>query len=569
VLNRFLLAAAVAIAACNAQAANEKNIDLTVLGTYETNVFDEGAAEIVAHDPATQRLFVINANAKSVDILNIFDPTNPTSFGAIDVSASLPDAGGVNSVAVKNGIVAVAVENEDKQANGWAAFYDTDGNYLGQAPAGALPDAVTFTPNGAYALLANEGEPSDDYQVDPEGSVTIVDLRAGVAAATARQATFTDFNGMDPLPEGLRAPRPFGATLAQDLEPEYIATSFDSKTAWVSLQENNGVAVVDIPAATVTALVGLGSKDHSADGNGLDASDKDGEANIANWPVKGLYMPDSIFAYRSKGKTYLVTANEGDGREYGYEIDKGATEQDLADCEALIAQEDGFNAGEANLDGGELECVVYLDEIRVEDMDLDDSAFDDAETLQQKVNLGRLKAVGTEGDDDNDGYWEKIYSYGARSITIWDTAGNPVFDTGDIIEQKTQELLPDDFNSTNDENNSFDSRSDDKGPEPETAIVGKAFGRQYAFVGLERIGGIMIFDVTDPANTRYVNYVNNRDFLAENNEDDENLAGVDAGDLGPEGLFYIKAEDSPIGEPLLVVGNEISGSTTIYKVIQD
>ena len=280
-------------------------------------------------------------------------------------------------------------------------------------------------------------------------------------------------------------------------------------------------------------------------------------------------MPDSIFAYRSKGKTYLVTANEGDGREYGYEIDKGATEQDLADCEALIAQEDGFNAGEANLDGGELECVVYLDEIRVEDMDLDDSAFDDAETLQQKVNLGRLKAVGTEGDDDNDGYWEKIYSYGARSITIWDTAGNLVFDTGDIIEQKTKGLLPDDFNSTNDENNSFDSRSDDKGPEPETAIVGKAFGRQYAFVGLERIGGIMIFDVTDPANTRYVNYVNNRDFLAENNEDDENLAGVDAGDLGPEGLFYIKAEDSPIGEPLLVVGNEISGSTTIYKVIQD
>jgi hypothetical protein len=570
-----LLAIAIAAAAGNAEARKEKNIDLEPLGTFETGVFDEGAAEIVSYDPKTQRVFVINADEKTVDVLDISDPTDPTEVFRIDVSMDVVgDVGGINSVAVSKGLVGVAVENDNAQANGWGAFYDTDGNFLGQVDAGALPDAITFTPNGKYALIANEGEPSDDYLVDPEGSITVVDLRRGVARARVRQATFDAFNGL-PLPDGLRAPRPFGATLAQDLEPEYIATSHDSKTAWVSLQENNGVAVVDIRSATVTNLIGLGSKDHSVEGAGLDASNEDGpldgdgeptgRINIATWPVNGLFMPDSIFAYRSRGKSYLVTANEGDGREYIYDIEEGNPD-DEALCEMRIAMAGGFNAGEVDDD----ECIVYLDEIRIKDLALDSAAFPDASDLQEDENLGRLKAVGTEGDDDMDGEWEQLFSYGARSITIWDAdTGALVYDTGDEIEQVTAAFLPDDFNSTNDENQSFDDRSDDKGPEPETAVVGKAFGRQYAFVGLERVGGIMVFDVTVPEETRYVNYVNTRDFSALNNEDDGNLEGVDAGDLGPEGLLYIPAGDSPIREPLLVVGNEVSGTTTIYRVFRD
>mgnify|MGYP001823628536 FL=1 len=173
----------------------------------------------------------------------------------------------------------------------------------------------------------------------------------------------------------------------------------------------------------------------------------------------------------------------------------------------------------------------------------------------------------TEGNGGDDEY-EEIHSFGARSITIWDTAGNVVWDSGDIMEQVTAEYLPDDFNSTNDENDTFKNRSDDKGPEPENVVVGRAFGRQYAFVGLERVGGIMIFDISDPANGRYVAYHNNRNFSAENNDDD-NLEGKDAGDLGPEGIAFIKAEDSPNGEPLLVVGNEVSGTTTIWQIVKD
>jgi hypothetical protein len=328
-------------------------------------------------------------------------------------------------------------------------------------------------------------------------------------------------------------------TFAQDMEPEYIATSHDSRTAWVTLQENNAIAIVDIPSATVTNVVGLGNKDHSLADNGLDASNEDVAINITTWPVLGTYMPDAIAAYRTRGRTYLVTANEGDGREYAYDANED-------DCLA---------AGHTYDDG---DCFSWVDETRVKDVTLDPSVFTDS-TLQDKSNLGRLKMLTTEGNTDGDDEYEEIHAFGARSISIWDAGVSLVADTGDTIEQETAVALPDDFNSTNDENGSFDDRSDDKGPEPEGVVVGKVRGNNYAFVGLERVGGIMIFDVTDPANPRFVNYTNNRDFSG-------NAEADTAGDLGPEGLVFIKPDDSPNGEPLLAVGNEVSGTTTIYQV---
>lgn len=557
---KITLAIAVMAAALSAEAAKQKDITLDLLGTYETGVFDDGAAEIVSYDPVTQRVFVINAAGSTVDLLDISDPTSPTLSSSIDVAPDIAttfpgsESGGINSVAVKNSIVAVAVENDDKQALGWAAFYDVYGSFLGAVEAGALPDMITFTPNGHYALVANEGEPSDDYKIDPEGSVTVIDLRGGVDNATVRTAGFGDFSLADAQAAGVRVPRASEmdsvTSVEEDLEPEYIATSHDSRTAWVALQENNAVAEIDISSATVTQLVGLGSKDHSLPGNELDASNDDGVINIASWPVSGLFMPDSIVAYRTRGKTYLVTANEGDGREY------------ISDDAAYSTEELCLDAGglEFSVDGDEFECLFYTDEDRVKDADLNEDAFPDAADLQQKANLGRLKIAATEGLN-GDGEYEQLYSFGARSITVWDAETFDSYDTGSIIEKVTADVYPNDFNSTNDENGTFDERSDDKGPEPETAVIGKAFGRQYAFVGLERIGGVMVFDVTEPEKEiRYVSYVNNRDFSVDDVESSE------VGDLGPEGLFFIKEEDSPIGEPLLVVGNEVSGTTSIYQV---
>jgi hypothetical protein len=566
-LKRTLLVAALA-ASLPAHAAKNKSIDLVPIGTFETGEFDEGAAEIVSYDADGQRLFVINSAAGTVDVLDISNPGSPELVDFIDVNDDFPEGevGGVNSVAVREGLVAVAVENDDKQANGWAAFYTTEGEFLGEVEAGALPDAITFTHNGNYALVANEGEPSGDYLVDPEGSITIVDLRGG-APGVAAHATFEAFNGAT-LDPSIRITGP-GATVAQDLEPEYIATSFDSSTAWVTLQENNAMAIVDIKSATVIDLVGLGNKDHMAEDNGLDASNRDDAINITNWPVYGTPMPDSIASFRVKGRSYLVTANEGDGREYFFDIE----EEDLREGESAEEACERLGGLDYDDDDG---CLSWIDEARVKDVKLDPAAFPEAESLQNNENLGRLKIIATGGDTDGDGDYDALYSFGTRSISIYDAAGNLLSDTGDTMEQVTAEatLICDPeaqeedgyeicsgFNSTNDENGSFDDRSDDKGPEPEGVVVGKVRGVTYAFVGLERVGGVMVFDVSEPSMPKYVSYVNNRDFSASDVED-----GGYYGDLGPEGLVFIKPEDSPNGMPLLVVGAEVSGTTTIYQV---
>ncbi|MBW7882665.1 MAG: choice-of-anchor I family protein [Caldilineaceae bacterium] len=250
--------------------------------------------------------------------------------------------------------------------------------------------------------------------------------------------------------------------------------------------------------------------------NGLDASDKDDGIFIQNWPVLSLYQPDAIGAYTVNGQTYLVTANEGDARDY---------------------------------DG-------YSEEKRLADIVLDASAFPDAAYLQQSENLGRLRITTASGDTDGDGLYEQIVGYGGRSFSIWDTAGNLIFDSGDALEQITAELLPEGFNS-NGESDSFDSRSDDKGPEPEAVAIGVLDGRTYAFVGLERIGGIFVYDITDPKAPTFIEYVNNRDLSAPTEE---------AGDLAPEGIIMVPAGASPTAGPLLIVANEFSGTTSIWAI---
>ena len=505
------------------------SIELRPLGTFATGIFDDSAAEIVAHDPVTQRLFVVNGAAATIDVLDISNPSNPQSLPAIDVTVTLDDKK-ANSVAVQDGIVAAAVENVNPQAPGAVIFFDTDGNFLRRLVVGnlstggpgettsALPDMVAFSPNGEWLLVANEGEPSDDYSVDPEGSVSIVDLRNGVASASVIDVDFRAFNGAS-LDPSIRIFGPF-ATVAQDLEPEFITISDDSQTAWVTLQENNAVATIDLATATVSSLTGLGFKDHSSGMNTLDASNEDGLINPSPWPTNGMYQPDSIVSYQVDGQTFLITANEGDARDFA-----------------------GFS-----------------EEERVADLWLDPTAFPNAALLQQDANLGRLKVTNTIGDNDNDGDFDELFSFGARSFSIWGTGPvDLIFDSGDDLQRITVAHFHDDFNSTDNENTSFDDRSDDKGPEPEGLAIGEVSGRTYAFIGLERIGGIVVFDVSDPYDPTLVQYINTRDFSG--------VAALGtAGDLAPEGLAFIPAADSPTGQPLLAVAFEVSGTTTIFAV---
>ena len=483
-------------------------LSLKPIGTYETGIFDGSAAEIIAYDPETRRLFVTNGAKNQLDILDITNPTQPRLHAAIDLN---PYGGGVNSVAVSNGRVAVAIEAKVKQDPGTILFLDSNGRRLDSVEVGALPDMVTFTPDGTKLLVANEGEPNSYNRadsVDPEGSVSIIDLRTG-------RVRTAEFDGV-PVEGNVRIFGP-NASVAQDLEPESITVSADSRMAWVTLQENNAIAILDLTTGRFQKVVGLGYKNHSLPRNGLDASDKDNTINIANWPVFGMYQPDSIARYDVDGKTYLVTANEGDSREY-----------------------EGF---------GEEERV----------RDLDPTAFPVVQGLQDDTALGRLIVTNTIGDRNANP--RAIYSFGARSFSIWDSNGKLVFDSQDALEQLTAQYFPDFFNSNHREHQ-FDSRSDDKGPEPEALTLGRVGDRTLAFVGLERIGGVVVYDISNPQTPRFLDYANNRDFTGD--------AKVGkAGDLGPEGLLFISGTDSPTGQPLLVVTNETSGTTTVYAIAVD
>ncbi|MBN1756996.1 MAG: choice-of-anchor I family protein [Chitinispirillaceae bacterium] len=496
------------------------SITLQPVGNYRTGVFADGATEIIAFDGFTKRLFSVNGHTGAVDVLSLRNPSRPTLLFSIDLARYGKSA---NSVAICNGLLAVAVENNDKQAPGRVLLFRTWGKcpLLNNLEIGALPDMITFTPNGRYVLTANEGEPSDDYSNDPEGSVSIIDLRHGPLAATVATASFSSFNDRkeELLAKGVRIYGP-NASVAQDFEPEYIAVSHDSRTAWVTLQENNALAVISIRYATVTDIVPLGYKDHLDPYNKFDASDKDDMIYLNTWPVYGMYLPDAIASFHVFGRDYLITANEGDARDY---------------------------------DG-------YSEESRVKDLKLDPIAFPQWENLQEKQNLGRLKVTTSQGDIDQDGEFEQLYCYGGRSFSILDETGAPVYESGSLLEEITAGYYPDDFNSDNDENDSKDGRSDDKGPEPEGIAIGKVFNNTYAFIGLERIGGIMTFNVSNPAAPSFVDYVNTRDFSGDPETDG-------AGDLAPEGIIFVPPQQSPNFKPLVIAGYEVSGSITVFEVV--
>lgn len=597
--------------------ATPDSIKLAYHGRYQSGSFDEAAAEIPAYDSGSKRLFVVNAEQGVLDVLDLSDPSAPTKVGSLS-AADVAATAQVNSVAVMNGLVAIAIESNPKTANGFVALYQADDlSLLGSVEVGAQPDMVAFTPDGSKVLSANEGEPSDDYSVDPEGSISIVDI-SDPENPTVTTADFSAFNAADLRDMGVRIYGPNAsnadgiATAAQDLEPEYIAISADSTTAWVTLQENNALAKVDIAAGEVTDILPLGEIDRSA--VAMDFSDDDEVINITTHAgVVGLYLPDAIHAYRANGNTYLVTANEGDARAWGEDNDAYWGEE--ADDEAVPPVVCEPDASQGFVEEFRVKHLVHADgfdrrcgddmppQLRElgEGALLDPAVFGDCGATAGDPGdcrdddvLGRLNITWVDGyktDDNGDPImytaagvqddagtrimYDKLYSYGGRSFSIWDENGNQVFDSGDMIEQF---LAGDDcklasdrsidcatyFNSGHDESDAMDSRSDAKGPEPEGLTIGVIGDKTFLFVALERMGGVLVYDISDPAAPLYQDYLNSREIWSGDDPDAANLSGF--GDLGPEGLVFIPAADSPSGQPLLVVGNEVSGTTSVYEV---
>lgn len=435
---------------------NENPATFKEIGSIK--IGDAAAAEISAYCEKTKRLFTVNnSGTNQIDVIDLADPTKPVKIGKIDLAAY---EGASNSVSIYDGKLAVALESTvNKQGNGKVVVFNTsDYSLIKQVTVGALPDMITFSADGKYIMTANEGEPNTDYSQDPNGTISIIET-SNYTVTTLDFASFSS-QAAALAKDGFRISK-YAKSFAQDIEPEYITISDDSKTAWVTLQENNGVAKVDLTSKTITAIYPLGLKDYNTAENAIDVSDSDDKITFSPWKVKGLYMPDAISHFSSNNVPYFVTANEGDAREYD----------------------------------------AYTDIKRMKSLKLDATVFPDAATLKLDANLGRLNLITDMGDTDGDGDLDEMVSFGARSFSIWNgNTGKIVYDSKNDVDKKTNEL------GTYD-----DKRSDDKGSEPEAVVVAKMGNQNILFVGLERSDAFMTYDVTNPASPQYLQTVKTGD----------------------------------------------------------
>ena len=501
-------------------------IDLDAAPLASTN-----GAEIPAFDPLSKRAFT--SSNSGIQVINLTNPAAPAFINTI-APASLGVAGltsnDVSSVTVRKGtggnpsILAAAIISSPKSALGYVIFINpATGALIGSSQVGANPDHIAFSPDGSKLLVANEGEldavnglPATVIGNDTTvGSVSIISVPAVFSGLPTSLPTATaDFTAYDSQSAALSAAgvRIFqGGKPSTDFEPEYFAISADSTKALVTLQEANAVATLDLATATFTSVVPLGKKNFST--GRYDFSDRDGVAATTlinpttGNPVFGLYMPDAVASYSAAGQTYYITANEGDDRN------------------------DFLNPDETTTVGN----AAY---------DLDNTAFPNEAALKNQASLGRLtvsNATGLRGDTDGDGDIDEILSYGGRSFSILDAAGNLVWDSGDMIENIVASQFPANFD---------DTRSDNKGPEPEGVTIATLGARTYAFIGLERSHMTLMFDVTNPAAVTFAGGL------------------VRSGDLNPEGLVVVSAADSPTGKPLLLQASEVSQTLTVFELNQ-
>ena len=526
-------------------------LNLTQIARYSAGQYnvDGGVMEIVAYNQATEWAYAINGQSGKLAAIPLAGLTagahvEELTGTEIDVKAlveaedSTFQYGDMTSVAISpdSTTLAAALQAQGSNDAGRVALFtcEEDGSLTLEAlvETGAQPDMVTFAGDGVV-LTADEGEPREGYGeniADPKGSVTVVDVEA-------QESTVVDFSAFDSqrdqlAEDGIVLKK--GSAPSVDLEPEYIAVS--GGKAYVTLQENNAIAVLDIESQAFEGVYSAGFEDHSTTAIDLDKKDDAYDPQTYE-SLLGIRMPDGIAAFTVEGTTYLVTANEGDAREWG--------DEDL----------DTFYLSEDERDFGEEGVTSPTGAITAENSGLE----------------GKVVFFKTEDFDGLDP--EKDYVFGGRSFTVFQATENgleEVFTSGDDFEALTAQYVPEYFNASND-NAVLDDRSGKKGPEAESVTVGTVDGKTYAFVALERTGGVMAYDVTDPEAITFVNYVNTRDFGttvegSEEYEDGELDKWVTGGDVAPEGLLFLDAASSPNGEPLLLAACEVSGTVAVYQL---
>ena len=493
---------------------SDGTVKLELSGRYNSGAMnaDGGSLEIVAYNPENGFAYAVSGvkgKLIAVDLNGNTDGDKVTELTGTeyDIKALVSgfSYGDITSVAVSpDGTrLAVAVQAENYADKGVAALFSCaqDGSLtlLSTVKVGVQPDMITFAGNSTI-LTADEGEPREGVNgTDPKGSVSIVKIGNG-NALTANTVYFDSFDQKrDELTaKGVLIQK--NAQPSTDFEPEYIAVS--GNTAYISLQEANAIAVLDLDSGVFKGVYPLGFQDYGTIKVDLQKNDAIELKNYFN--VYGIKMPDGISVTEIGGKTYLLTANEGDSR---------------ADWTGLDNEYENVTSPTGNV------------------------------TLDKKVVW--FNANMWDGLDS-----DKAYVFGGRSFSIYEPTDDGlklIYDSGSDFEEITAQELPDYFNTSNDKT-SIDNRSGKKGPEPESVVTGVIGKKTFAFIALERIGGIMVYDITDPANVRFANYINSREF-------DE----VIKGDVSPEGLCFIPASDSKTGKAILLAACEVSGTLAAYE----
>ncbi len=546
-------------------------LEIVPLGTY-TGIGGLYASEIVSFDPTTKRMFINNGARNAVDIVDITTPSTPTLVSSVDMTLY---GRGLQSVTVGNGIVAAAVDvapvvspnGLQTASSGRIVLMNTDGRVLKTVAVGTLPDHVSFTPDKKTILVAGEGEPmcsldngstSANESTDPtlvsdaNGTVSLIDVSSGAPNATVTTLDFSSFDKTALLAEDVRVFFP-GSSAAQDLEPEYITTNADGTRAYVTLQEANAIAIVDLVNKTILDVAPLGYKDWGAPGLLIDTSDRDNlglngaSKNLQSYsgvPLKGMYMPDTITSMQRNGETFLLTANEGDDRETTTGVGAPSSSN-----------------------------TCFAEKVRAGTLTSNWATGSVSSSLNVNSKLARLNTTNVF---PTKAAFDAIYTYGGRSFSIWNSSGELVWDSGSELEEIVARDYPATFNSdsldtlatpqlmVSGQASRIDTRSDDKGPEPEALAVGTIGTQTFAFIGLERMGGIMVYDVSTPTAPTFISYTNAA--LAGLAATPPNNTTPGSYDVSPEGMVFVPASDSPTAKPLLIVANELSGTTTIYEV---
>lgn len=473
-------------------------------------------AEISAFMPSKNALFVVGGG-RTMEIVDLSKPSEPRVLNSVE----LP--GGASSVSVNGNFLAVSLLADPEWEVGKVQVmrYADSLEVLSVMDVCNQPDMVTFTPDGRNILVACEGSPDLDFTLDPEGGVAVLSAEE---SATWKNPSLSllRFDGLDSTALMAAGVRKTGTrSFVQSLEPEYITVSEDSRTAWVSLQENNAVAKIDIASKKIADVYPLGFVDHSVPGFGLDAK-SDSRIEIANYPLRGLRQPDGIAAFTAGGRTFVATANEG---------------APMNDYKAWT----------------DVTSPLMLAQKKI----LDPKVFDEKMLTElQNLSVSGLERCDAAPDKQPNGLCPYMYSFGTRGVSIFDGAtGALLWDSGDILERTFAKVAPAYFNwNAKKKKVKMDSRSADKGCEPENVTVGVVGGKRYLFVGLERTSGIAVFDVTEVGKSKKPSpklvdlYLNPKD-------------------RGPEGLLFIPADKSPLpGKALLVVGYEYSKTLTVYQI---